>query len=127
MSWISSVIKSIRAYKAIATMPNGFAWMKLVNDIMEFATEANQRKRPMLTKICSINMSEKTNIIPKNFDIVSLWAGIGDANPIARLQNLRAQIEGLREILTEAQKAIPDNEENNTLLLNVKIIMDATK
>lgn len=122
---IKKMIANVRAWKNIATTPNAEAWMKVVQDVMTFCNEVNEKKRPMLTQLRAINYGE-SDVLPKEMDMVSLWAGVGTQNPIDRLKHLRAQIEGLREVINEIKLQIQDTPENEVLLMNIHLILKST-
>lgn len=125
MFGINRRIKNIRAWNRISKMPNAAAWMKIVEDVMKFATAVQQDQQPMLTKICAINMEVEE--LPTELDIVSLWASVGDLNPLTRLGQLKDQIKLLRETLSKLQQQVPENEENKNLHLNIRIILWCTE
>ena len=122
--FITRICKNIRALYKIVRVPHAGAWMKIVEDIMKLATHVNEKKHPMLTQIRAINFGNN-DILPKEVDIVSIWAGVGKMNPITRISHLRAQIEGLKDLIIEMKSQIPETEENKTLLLNVRVMLDS--
>jgi hypothetical protein len=69
---------------------------KIVLDIFNFVEQTHKEQRPMLCKIVVANMQDGNKIE----DFVSLWAGIGDANPIERCRYLKAQNDELKRLLT---------------------------
>jgi hypothetical protein len=89
-------IKQIRnvmgIYKTISRNPYIF---KVVEDIFKFLETTHKEQKPMVTKIVLLNMAEGTKI----GDFVSLWAGIGDTNPIERARHLKAQNTELKRLL----------------------------
>ncbi|MEK6883291.1 MAG: hypothetical protein AABY22_26930 [Nanoarchaeota archaeon] len=90
---MKTLINSIKIFKLMRTSPHIF---KVVEDIFKFAELTHKEQRPMATKIVLLNMKDGT----KYSDFVSLWAGIGEANPIDRAGHLKAQNTELKRLLT---------------------------
>jgi hypothetical protein len=83
---------------------------KVVEDIFRFAQKTHEEQKPMVTKIVLFNMAEGT----KMGDFVSLWAGVGNANPIDRASELKAQNTELKRLLKlclDEPALIADNKE----------------
>lgn len=94
-------------------------WYKILQQIIDFVIETHKYQGPMLTKIAIIDMSKDK--IMGDHDIVSLWAGVGDTNPIERNKQLKAQNLALKDLL---KKTIPYIGANNDLILNVNITLE---
>jgi hypothetical protein len=116
--------KLLNYFRLIKLMNNAtmsIAWYKIVQSVMDYAIQVQQHGKPMLTKIAVVDMSEEKII--GDFDMVSIWAGVGDANPIERGKHLKAQNTELKRLLQmcHGKIEVPGNED---LLLNVKLVLD---
>ena len=87
---------------------------------MDFAIQVQQHGKPMLTKIAIIDMSKEKII--GDFDMVSLWAGIGEANPIERGRQLKAQNEFMKDLLKKCDKKL-DAEIDKDLLTDINLVL----
>jgi hypothetical protein len=63
--------------------------------LMDFIKLVEKEQKPMYTQIALIDNRTNENM----FSLVSLWAGIGDANPIDRCKHLKAQNTELIRLL----------------------------
>lgn len=97
------------------------AWYKVVENIMKMAVDVQQHKKPMLTKIAVMDLSKEKII--GDFDVVSIWAGVGESNPIERIKHLRAQNNAMKEVLKLCKGDLQIGG-NNDLILNINIILD---
>jgi len=95
------------------------AWYKIVDSIMKFAVDVQQNGKPMMTKIATVDMSKEKII--GDFDIVSLWAAVGDANPIERIGHLKAQNTAMKDLLKACQDKLTDDKD---LSINIKLVLD---
>ncbi len=82
-------------WKIWRTVKDSPAIFKVVEDIFKFVETTHKEQRPMVTKIVLLNMADGT----KMGDFVSLWAGIGEENPIDRAKGLKAQTTELKRLL----------------------------
>lgn len=121
MNYLKNLLNYFRLVKMFNKANIHYAWYKIVQHVMDFATQVQQNGKPMLTKIAVVDMSKQKII--GDFDLVSIWAGIGNANPIERCGHLKAQNTELKRLLQMCKEKIevPGNED---LLLNVKIVLD---
>jgi hypothetical protein len=94
-------------------------FLPIVEKIFNFANKVNDKKQPMLTQIAVIDMTTKE----KAFDMVTLWAGVGDANPIQRVGHLRAQNTTMKETLKRCITAAAIAKDE-TLILDINLILD---
>ncbi len=97
------------------------AWFKIVKGVMDMAISVQQHGKPMLTKIAVVDMS--ADKIIGDFDMVSIWAGVGDANPIERGKHLKAQNVALKELLVKCKESLNFND-NKDLFVNISIVLD---
>ncbi len=111
---IINYFKLLRTLKGVNPM-----WFKILDEIMKFAVSVQQSGKPMLTKIAVVDLS-KDKIIG-DFDIVDIWAGVGEANPIKRITELKNQISELKRLLNVCAEKI-DKEENKDLLTNIFLV-----
>jgi hypothetical protein len=93
---IKNTINALKVFKLIANNP---AIFKVVGDIFKFVEKTQEEGRPMVTKIVLANMGDGTHLC----DFVSLWAGVGETNPIERAKQLKAQNTELMRLLTIAK------------------------
>lgn len=121
MKLIKKIKYHFELLKMIQDSPLNVAWYKIVDSIMKFAVSVQRDGKPMLTKIALIDMSEGKTIGDR--DMVSIWAGVGESNPIERLKHLKFQNEKLKDVLTKCSARL-DPQESEDLLLNIKIILD---
>lgn len=106
------MIKTIRVFISMIKLSywlrNKPGLMKITKDIFKFVETTHANQCPMVSEIALINCKDGTKI----GDFVSLWAGIGESNPIERVKHLRAQNMALKKMLhlaiteelTEARK-----------------------
>jgi len=121
MKRLKNFINYFRLVKMLNTASVHLAWYKILKGIVDLAKQVQQHGKPMLTKIAVVDMSEEKII--GNFDVVSIWAGVGDANPIERGHHLKAQNTELKRLLEMCYQKIrvPGNE---NLLSNVRLVLD---
>ena len=68
--------------------------LKVTEGIFNFINEVHQTQKPMTSGIeltCIATLDCSKNDKPIDLDIVSLWAGIGNSNPINRIKEVIAQ------------------------------------
>lgn len=111
---------AIKLFKLFKNSRLNLAWFQIVEKVMTFATGVQQDGKPMLTKIAVIDMSKEKII--GDFDIVHIWAGSGDSNPIERISELRSQNKVLKELL---KKCITSVGHNDDLVLNINLVLDS--
>jgi len=70
----------------------------------------------MATKIVFVNMAEGKKI----GDFVSLWAGVGEASPIERAMQLKAQNTELKRLLEIAKHGNLSNDNKELIELTLK-------
>ena len=97
-----------------------YAFYKIVQHIMDFVVQVQKEGKPMLTKIGVVDMSKEKII--GDFDMVSIWAAVGDANPIDRIEHLKAQNNELKKLLKEASEKI-DSDSNKGFITNVNLVL----
>lgn len=117
---MKKLINYFRLIKYLNNSTLHLAWFKIVKSIMEFATEVQQHGKPMVTKIAVVDMSAEKII--GDFDMVSIWAGVGDANPLERTKHLKAQVTELKRLLNLCKDKV-DKIGNEDLLTNVNIVL----
>lgn len=74
------------------------AIFNVVYDLFKFVETTHEAQKPMLTEIAILNMADGTKIS----DFVSIWAGIGDDNPVKRIAKLKLQNNELKMWLVVA-------------------------
>lgn len=87
--------KLIAVWKTFNLIRKNAGMLKIVEDVFLFAKKAHEEGKPMLCRIAFVNMKDNSTV----GDFISLWAGIGDANPIERCRQLRAQRAAIEEVL----------------------------
>ena len=92
--------KIIGLWKTWKILRNNAGIFKVVEDIFKFVETTHKEQKPMVTKIVLLNMATGENW----GDFVSLWAGIGDTNPIERAKQLKAQNIELKRLLEIAKE-----------------------
>ncbi len=90
---------------------------KIVEDIFKFVELTHKSQKPMVTKIVNVNMRDGMVVS----DFVSLWAGIGDANPIERAKQLKAQNVELKRLLTIAKEGNISADDKNLMDVTLNI------
>ena len=95
--------------------------LKIADGIMKFVFEVAQKKSPMLTEIAVID-NTKDQIIG-NRDMVSLWAAVGEANPIKRCKELKAQNAVMKELLKQCRSKLEVAQDNN-MVVNISLVLD---
>ena len=96
-------------------------WFQIVESVMNMANEVQQHGKPMLTKIAAIDMSKDKEI--GDFDIVSIWCGVGEANPIERSKHLKAQNSHMKELLISCRSKLSIGQDDD-LIVNISIVLD---
>lgn len=89
---------------------------KALEDTFKFVELTHKEQRPMVTKIVLVNMKDGTNY----GDFVSLWAGIGEANPIDRCSHLKSQNTELQRLLKIAVNGNISDEDKRLMELTLK-------
>lgn len=120
MNFFKNFLNYFRLVKMLNKANIHLAWYKILQSIMDFAIQVQQHGKPMLTKIAVIDMSEEKII--GDFDMVSLWAGIGEANPIERGRQLKAQNEFMKDLLKKCNKKL-DAEVDKDLLTDINLVL----
>jgi hypothetical protein len=110
---MKTLINTLRVWNTIRKYP---AIFKVVEDIFKFVERVHKEKRPMVTKIVLLNMTDGTKLD----DFVSLWAGIGEASPIERCSHLKAQNEELKRLLILASSGNLSNEDKQMIEITLK-------
>ena len=87
--------KLIDLWKTYNLLRNNAGIFKVVTDIFKFLEKVHIEQKPMLCQIAIVNM-DKGNKIE---DFISLWAGMGESNPIERVRFLKAQNTELKRLL----------------------------
>lgn len=118
---MKEIINYFKLVKMLNKANIHLAYYQILENIMNFANQVHEEKKPMLTKIAAINMV--ADIEPSQFDIVSIWAGVGDSNPIERIRHLKAQNDAMKELLNKCRGTIEVGS-NNNLIMNINIILD---
>jgi hypothetical protein len=75
--------KIIGLWKTWRVLRNNAGIFKIVEDIFKFVETTHKEKKPMVTKIVLLNMGTGEEY----GDIVSLWAGIGEASQLKGQNN----------------------------------------
>lgn len=93
--------------------------LKITADIFKFVETTHESQKPMVCNIAIVNMKDGT----KYSDFVSLWAGIGEANPIDRAKQLKNQTTELKRLLKIAlqkgENMSDDEKKEINYVLNV--------
>ena len=87
--------KIIEAYRVFQMLRKNMNILKVVEDIFNFVQTTSREGKPMTCKIALLNTADGTKVS----DFVSLWAGIGESNPVDRVMQLRRQKEELQHCL----------------------------
>lgn len=111
---IKSIVNFFKAWKMVKNNSHIF---KIVEDVFKFVELTHKFQKPMVTKIVNVNMKDGTVVS----DFVSLWAGIGDANPIERAKQLKAQNVELKRLLTIAKEGNISAEDKNLMDVTLNI------
>lgn len=96
------------AWKAFQLIRKKAALLKVVEDVFVFAQTTSREGKPMTCKIALLNTADGTKIT----DFVSLWAGIGESNPIDRVMQLRKQRDELEHVCKYLLKNYPVSEQD---------------
>jgi hypothetical protein len=110
---MKTLINTLKAWNTIRKYP---AIFKVVEDIFKFVEKVHTEERPMVTKIVLLNMADGTKL----GDFVSLWAGIGEANPIERCSHLKAQNEELKRLLILAKSGTLSDEDKELVEITLR-------
>ena len=102
-----------RIWKLIS---NNLTLFKIVEDIFKFVEKTHEAQHPMVTEIVLLNMANGAKIS----DFVSLWAGIGQCNPIQRASQLKAQNTELIRLLTLVKDGNVSKDEYEQIELVIK-------
>lgn len=107
-SKIKELIEVYRIWKVLNKSQSIFI---MVERIFKFIQETHDQKKPMVTEIALVNMANGTKVS----DFVSLWAGIGDANPIKRVSHLKAQNIELKRLLELSSNGLITEEDKKQI------------
>lgn len=121
MKTIKNIIDGLMLIRLLKKGTLHRAWYEVVKKVMDFAIDVQQQGKPMLTKIAAIDMS--TDKVIGDINIVSLWAGVGEANPIERCRHLKRQNEHMKDLLSKCRGKIEIGSDDN-LILNINIVLD---
>lgn len=80
--------------KFFELMRTNYSILKVTQGLLDFIKEVHEEKRPMTSAIklkCIAIANCSENDKPSDLDIVSLWAGIGNSNPINRIKEVISQ------------------------------------
>lgn len=108
----------IYVWKILKTGVHTVGFYKVMESIMKFANDVKINGKPMMTKIAVMDL----NTGQEMFDVVSLWAGCGDANPIERIGHLRSQNNAMKELL-EKCRSNPELGKDNDLIININLAL----
>jgi len=111
---IKSIVNFFKAWRIVKNNPNIF---KVVEDIFKFVERTHEEQKPMACEIVLLNMKDGTKIS----DFVSLWAGVGFANPLERAKQLKAQNVELKRLLTIAKEGNICAEDKNLMDVTLNI------
>lgn len=109
--------KIIGLWKTWKILRNNAGIFKVVEDIFKFVETTHKEQKPMVTKIVLLNMAKGEKI----GDFVSLWAGIGDASPIERCGQLKAQNNELKRLLQLAKEGNLTDEDKQLIELTLRV------
>jgi hypothetical protein len=87
--------------------------MQLNAELFNFISEVAEHKRPLLTKLASVDAKGT---------VVSVWAGIGISNPIMRIKEIKNQKDALRDLLIRVKNS--DFVFSDSDKLNAQILID---
>jgi hypothetical protein len=102
----------IYVLKVLKTGTHTVALYKIQQAIWDFAKKVHEEKEPMLTRIAIMDFSTGEEL----GDGISLWAGVGDANPIERCKQLRAQNSKMKQLLAKCTERIKEDTEDALLM-----------
>jgi hypothetical protein len=104
-----------KIWKEIKYMPNMF---RIVQGVFKFVADTHKEQRPMLTHIGLINIEDGTELV----NMVDLWAGIGESNPIQRLKHLSERNKEMRRVLEKVYEK-KELDEHDLLMVQIAIKM----
>jgi len=107
----------IKLFKTYMLLRKNAGIFKVVEDIFKFVETTHKEQKPMVTKIVLINMANGEKV----GDFVSLWAGIGECNPIARVEQLKAQNTELKRLLTIAKNGSVSDDDKQLIELTLRV------
>ena len=91
---MKKLLNVLKIYKLLWVSPYLLLTLDAVSGLMKATIE---NKKPMGTRIALVDT--KNGHGQYLTDFISLWAGLGDANPIERIRHLRAQNEEMKRLL----------------------------
>mgnify|MGYP003495192409 CR=1 FL=1 len=110
---MKTIINTIKLLRIVRRSP----WiLKVVEDTFKFVETTHKEQKPMVTKIVLVNMKDGSQY----GDFVSLWAGIGEANPIDRCCHLKSQNEELKRLLKISLDGNISEEDKQLIELSLK-------
>jgi hypothetical protein len=102
----------ITAFKAFQVIRKNGAILTMMTELINFVTRVSDECKPMLCKIALVNTKDGTKLC----DFVSLWAGIGEANPIERIRALKAQNDEYQRQLKLISEKYPLSTEDKEMI-----------
>lgn len=120
MKRIKNLLNYFRLVKMLNNSTIQLAWYKVLQSVIDFATQVHSEGKPMLTKIAVIDMSKDK--ILGDFDMVSLWAGVGSSNPIERSRQLKEQNKFMKDLLSKCSAKL-DAEKDDDLISDIYLVL----
>ena len=111
---IKNLWNAWKIFKEIKKHP---AIFKVMDNIFKFVELTHEQQKPMAANIGLLNIADGTKIE----DFVSLWAGIGDCNPIERARELKLQNTELKRLLKLVNDGILTQDTKEQIEVALKI------
>lgn len=115
MKRIKNLIQNLKSIRDLSK--HNPAILKVVLDILKFVEKTHESQKPMVCEIAMFNM--KTG--ERYADFVSLWAGIGNSNPIDRAKQLKAQNIELTRLLILAKEGNLSDEDKQLIETTLRV------
>jgi hypothetical protein len=108
------IFKEFKIYRQLSKTPP--ALVQLMTDVLDFINKVHKEGKPMISEIAMIDIGTNKKVC----DMVTLWAGVGDANPLKRCAALKAQTEELKRLL----KIATEGNLSESDKINIKLVLD---
>lgn len=91
--------------------------LTFISDMFDFLVKVKNEGRPMMFQVGIVNTGDGSKI----GDFINVWAGIGDANPIKRIEQLISQRDVLKQFIVSLSK---NHQLSREEIANMKLLLN---
>jgi hypothetical protein len=93
--------------------------LQFISDMFDNLNKVSEMNRAVMWNVGLVNTGDGSRL----GDFVNVWAGIGEANPIKRIEQLLLQREVLKQFITKVSESHAFSEDEKA---NMNILFQAT-